>query len=162
MTGITLFDDFAEEADVSLRDRLDADMKEAMKARDTVRLETVRGARGAIRNKEIEVGGELDDDGIQQVLRSLMKQRGDSIEQFRAAGREDLADKETAERAVLEAYLPAAPSPEEVERVVAEVIQEVGASGPRDMGKVMKPALARLGGAADGKLVSEAVKRLLA
>ena len=147
---------------MSLRARLDADMKEAMKARDAIRLETVRGARGAIRNKEIEVGGELDDDGILKVLRGLVKQRADSIEQYRAAGREELAEKEEAERAVLEAYLPAAPSAEDVERIVAEVIAEVGASSPKDMGRVMKPALERLGGAADGKLVSETVKRLLA
>jgi len=146
---------------VSLRSRLDADMKEAMKSRDAIRLETIRGARGAIRNKEIEVGGELDDDGILKVLRSLVKQRNDSIEQYQAAGRDDLAEKERAERAVLEAYLPAAPSAADVERVVAAVIAEVGATSPKDMGRVMKPALERLGGAADGKLVSETAKRLL-
>ena len=88
-------------------------------------------------------------------------QRVDSIEQFRAAGRDELADQEALEQAVLEAYLPAAPSAEDVERVVAEVIKEVGASSPRDMGKVMKPALERLGGAADGKQVSAIVKKLL-
>ena len=147
---------------MSLRARLESDMKDAMKNRDSVRLETIRGARGAIRNKEIELGEELGDEGIVRVLRSLLKQRVDSIEQYRAGGREDLAEKETAEKAVLEAYLPAAPSAADVEKVVAEVIAEVGASGPKDMGKVMKPALERLGGAADGKQVSETVKRLLA
>ncbi len=146
---------------MGLREQLDGDMKDAMKSRDTVRLETIRGVRGAIRNKEIEVGGELDDEGIQKVLRSLVKQRADSIEQYQGAGRTDLAEKEAAEKAVLEAYLPAAPSEAEVERVVAEVIAEVGASGPKDMGKVMKPALEKLGAGADGKLVSATVKRLL-
>jgi uncharacterized protein YqeY len=150
------------ELTVSLRAQLETDMKQAMRSRESLRLETIRGARGAIRNKEIELGEELGDEGIVRVLRSLVKQRVDSIEQYRAGGRDDLADKETAEREVLEAYLPAAPSAEDVERVVAEVIAEVGASGPRDMGKVMKPALEKLGGAADGKQVSEIVKRLLA
>ncbi len=136
-------------------------MKEALRARDAVRLETIRGARGAIRNREIEQGEALDDDGILRVLRSLLKQRADSIEQYSAAGRDDLVEKESAEKAVLEAYLPAAPDEASVERAVREVIAEVGAEGPRDMGRVMKPALERLGPAADGKLVSQVVKRLL-
>ena len=147
---------------MSLRSRLDTDMKDAMRSRDSLRLETIRGARGAIRNKEIEIGEALDDPSIQGVIRSLMKQRVDSIEQYRAAGRDDLADKETSEKQVLESYLPAAPGEEDVERAVREVIAEVGASGPQDMGKVMKPVLARLGPAADGKIVSGTVKQLLA
>lgn len=146
---------------MSLRTQLEADMKDAMRSRDSVRLDTIRGARGMIRNKEIELGEELDDDGIVRVLRSLVKQRVDSIEQYRAAGRDELADKEATEQALLESYLPAAPSAEDMERVVAEVIAEVGASGPQDMGKVMKPALEKLGGAADGKQVSALVKKLL-
>ncbi len=133
-----------------------------MRCRDSVRLETIRGVRGAIRNKEIEIGAELDDDGIVRILRSLVRQRIDSIEQYRAAGRDELADKEAAEQLVLERYLPAAPSAQDVERIVLEVIAEVGASGPRDMGKVMKPALEKLGGAVDGKQLSEIVKKLLA
>lgn len=133
-----------------------------MRRRDSVRLETIRGVRGAIRNKEIEIGAELDDDGIVRILRSLVRQRIDSIEQYRAAGRDELADKEAAEQLVLERYLPAAPSAQDVERIVLEVIAEVGASGPRDMGKVMKPALEKLGGAVDGKQLSEIVKKLLA
>ena len=146
---------------MSLRDRLDADLKEAMKAKDAVRRETIRGARGAIKNKEIEVGEPLDDEGIVRVLRTLVKQRSDAIEQYQAAGRQELVEKEGAEKAVLESYLPAAPDAAEIERVVAEVIADVGAAGPRDMGKVMKPALERLGAAADGKLVSQAVKKQL-
>jgi uncharacterized protein YqeY len=147
---------------MNLRDTLAADMKVAMKSRDSLRLETIRGVRGAVKNREIEAGSELDDDAIWRVIRSLVKQRSDSIDQFRAAGRDDLAAKETAEMEVLTAYLPAAPSAEEVERIVVEVIEAVGASGPRDMGQVMKPVLERLGAAADGKLVSATVKRLLA
>ena len=147
---------------MSLRIQLESDMKDAMRCRDSVRLETIRGVRGAIRNKEIEIGAELDDDGIVRILRSLVRQRIDSIEQYRAAGRDELADKEAAEQLVLERYLPAAPSAQDVERIVLEVIAEVGASGPRDMGKVMKPALEKLGGAVDGKQLSEIVKKLLA
>ncbi len=95
------------------------------------------------------------------MIRTLVKQRSDSIEQYQAAGRDELAEKESAEKGVLEEYLPAGPDAAEVERVVLEVISETGAAGPRDMGKVMKPSLDRLGPAADGKLVSQTVKRLL-
>jgi uncharacterized protein YqeY len=144
-----------------LRERLEADMKEALRSRESLRLETIRGVRGAIRNKEIEVGELLAEDGILRVIRALVKQRSDSIEQFRAAGRDDLVEKESAERAVLEAYLPAAPDEAEVERVVGEMIAEVGATSPKEMGRVMKPALERLGPAADGKLVSQVARRLL-
>ena len=136
-------------------------MKEALRSRDTLRLETIRGVRGAIRNKEIEIGESLGEDGILRVIRALVKQRSDSIEQFRAAGRDDLVEKESAERAVLTAYLPAAPDEAEVERVVREMIAEVGATSPKEMGRVMKPALERLGPAADGKLVSQIARRLL-
>ena len=147
---------------MNLRERLEADMKAAMKSRDTLRLETVRGVRGAMRNKEIELGESLDDDGILRVIRTLVKQRADSIEQFQAAGRSDLVEKETAERQLLESYLPAAPDAASVEQAVTAVIAELGAQGPKDMGRVMKAALEKLGAAADGKLVSQVVKRRLA
>ena len=147
---------------MNLRERLEADMKDALRSRDSVRLETIRGVRGAVRNKEIEVGASLDDHGILRVLRTLVKQRAEAIEQYRQGGRDDLAEKEATERAVLEAYLPAAPDEAEVERVVREVAAELGAEGPRDMGRVMKPALERLGPAADGKLVSQVARRVLA
>jgi len=146
---------------MGLRERLEADMKAAMKSRDTLRLETIRGVRGAMRNKEIELGETLTDDGILRVIRTLVKQRADSIEQFQAAGRRELVEKETAERQLLESYLPAAPGAAAVEQAVAAVIAELGAQGPKDMGRVMKAALAKLGAGADGKLVSEAAKRLL-
>jgi len=147
---------------MSLIERLDSDMKDALRGRDRVRLETIRGVRGAIRNKEIALGKTLDADGVVRVIRTLAKQRAESIEQYRAAGRDDLADKESAEKAVLESYLPAAPDEAEIERVVREVIAESGATGAKDMGRVMKPALERLGPAADGKLVNQVVRRLLA
>ena len=146
---------------MGLRERLEADMKQALRSRDTLRLETIRGVRGAVRNREIEVGGTLDEEGILRVIRGLVKQRAEAIEQYRAGGREELARKEEGERAVLEGYLQTAPDAAEVERVVRAVIAEVGASGPRDAGRVMRPALERLGPAADGKLVNEAVRRLL-
>jgi uncharacterized protein YqeY len=147
---------------MGLREQLETDMKDALRSRDGVRLETIRGVRGAIRNREIELGESLDDEGILRVIRGLVKQRAESVAQFRAGGREELARKEEAERAVLEGYLPAAPDAAEVERVVREVIAEVGAAGPRDVGRVMRPALERLGAAADGKLVNETARRLLA
>jgi uncharacterized protein YqeY len=146
---------------MNLRERLDADMKQALRSRDTLRLETIRGVRGAMRNREIELGGTLDDEGILRVIRALVKQRAEAIEQYRAGGRDDLVRKEEGERAVLEGYLPAAPDAAEVERVVRAVIAEVGAEGPRDVGRVMRPALERLGPAADGKLVNETARRLL-
>lgn len=146
---------------MGLRERLDADMKDALRSRDPLRLETIRGVRGAIRNREIEVGGTLDEDAILRVIRGLVKQRAEAVAQYRAGGREDLAAKEEAERAVLEGYLPAAPGAAEVERVVRAVIAEVGAQGPRDVGRVMRPALERLGPNADGKLVNATARRLL-
>lgn len=147
---------------MSLIERLEADMKEALRGRERVRLETIRGIRGAIRNKEIELGETLDEAGILRVIRGLAKQRAEAIEQYRAGGREDLAQKESEEKAVLEGYLPTAPDAAAIERIVAEVIAETGAAGPKDMGRVMKPALERLGPAADGKVVSQVVRRLLA
>ena len=147
---------------MALRERLEADLKRAMKDGDAIRRETIRGVRGAVRNREIEVGGTLDDDGILRVIRALVKQRAEAIEQYRAGGRDDLVRKETAERELLEAYLPAGPDAAAVERVVREVIAEVGATGPRDVGRVMRPALERLGAAVDGKLVNETARRLLA
>ena len=146
---------------MSLRERLEADMKAAMKSRETLRLETIRGIRGAMRNKEIELGATLDEDGILRVIRTLVKQRSDSIEQFQAAGRNELVEKESAERRLLESYLPAAPDAAAIDGAVASVIAELGAPGPKDKGRGMKAALEKLGAGADGKLVSEAAKRRL-
>lgn len=148
--------------ETGLRERLVDDMKAAMKARESLRLETIRSIRGAIRNKEIETGSTIDEDQILRLIRTLVKQRIEASEQYLAGGRPELAEKETAEQAVLEAYLPAAPDETEMERVVRAVIVEVEARTPRDMGKVMGPALQRLGPATDGRQLSDVVRRLLA
>jgi uncharacterized protein YqeY len=147
---------------MGLKDRLDEDLKGAMKARERLRVETIRSIRGALRNKEIEVGGELSEEDALRVVRTLVKQREEAIERYREANRPDLADKEAAEREVLAGYLPAAPDAAAIEATVEAVIAELGAGSPRDMGRVMKEALARLGPAADGKRVSETAKRRLA
>ncbi len=147
---------------MTLRERLEADMKQALRDRDRLRLETVRGVRGAIRNKEIELGAALDEAGILRVIRTSVKQREEAIEQYRLAGRAELVAKETRERELLESYLPAAPDEAAIEREVRQVIAETGARGARDVGRVMKPALERLGPAADGRLVNQVVRRLLA
>jgi hypothetical protein len=147
---------------MTLHERLEAEMKEALRARESLRLETIRGVRGAIRNREIETGETLDNEGILRVIRTLVKQRAEAIEQYERGGRDDLVAAETAEKEILEAYLPAAPDAVAVEAAVRAVIAEVGASEPRDMGRVMKPVLERLGAGADGAVVSQVVRKILA
>ena len=147
---------------MSMNDRVGADITAAMKARDTARLSALRMLKAAVMNKGVEKGRDLDDTEVLQVIASLVKQRRDSIEQFSKAGRTDLVDKETGELAVLQAYLPAGATPEEINAAVAEAISETGASSPKDMGKVMKAVMPKLAGKnADGKAVNEAVRRLL-
>ena len=136
-----------------------ADLTASMKAQDAARTSTLRMVKAAMMNRQIEKGAELDDDDVQKLLRSLVKQRRDSIEQYEKANRHELADKEKAEIAVIEKYIPAAASQEEIESVVTAVIAEIGASSIKDMGKVMKAAQTALSGKnADGKLISEIVK----
>ena len=145
-----------------LRDRVNADIAAAMKAKDAARLSALRMMKAAITNKGVEKGHDLEDAEVLQVLASLVKQRRDSIEQFSKAGRTDLVDKETAEVVILQEYLPAAASPEEIDAAVAAAIAETGASTPKDMGKVMKAVMPKLAGkSADGKAVNEAVRRKL-
>jgi len=147
---------------MSLNDKVAADITAAMKARDAARLSALRMLKAAIMNKGVEKGRDLDDAEILQVVSSLVKQRRDSIEQFSKAGRTDLVDKETGEVAVLEAYLPPAATPEQIDAAVAEAIAETGAASPKDMGKVMKAVMPKLAGKnADGKAVNEAVRRKL-
>ena len=146
---------------MSLKQRINADTTAAMKAKDAARLSTLRMVKAAVQNREIEKGGELSDEELTKALQSLVKQRRDSVEQYEKAGRAELAEKERAEIAVIEEYLPRAASREEVERVVAEVVAELGASSMKEMGAVMKAAQARLGGAADGRTLSEVVKSKL-
>jgi uncharacterized protein YqeY len=147
---------------MSLTKQIVADLTAAMKAQDTVRTSTLRMVKAAMMNRQIEKGSELDDDDMQKLLRSLVKQRRDSIEQYEKAGRQELVDKEQAEIEVIETYLPKAASNEEIEQAVAAAIAETGATSMRDMGKVMKAAQAALSGKnADGRLVSEVVKAKL-
>ena len=137
-------------------------MTAAMKAKDAARLSTLRMVKAAVQNREIEKGGELTDEELTKALQSLVKQRRDSVEQYEKAGRAELAEKERAEIAVIEEYLPRAASRVEIARAVAEVMAETGASSMKEMGAVMKAALARLAGRnADGKTVSEVVKSKL-
>lgn len=148
---------------MSLRAQLDADLKTAMKARDALRLSTIRSVKSAIQYKEVE-GGEataLDDAGILKIVVALVKQRKDSIDQFRAGGRDDLADKEQKELEVLQVYLPQQLTEAEVEALVVETIAEVGATGPKDMGAVMKAIGPKTAGRADGRVVSSLVKSKL-
>jgi len=147
---------------MSMNDQVGADIAAAMKARDASRLSALRMLKAAVMNKGVEKGRDLDDAEVLQVVASLVKQRRDSIEQFTNAGRTDLVEKETAELTVLQAYLPAAATPEEINAAVAEAIAETGASSPKDMGKVMKAVMPKLAGKnADGKAVNEAVRRTL-
>lgn len=150
---------------MSLKDRVSDEIKAAMKAKDKLKLETVRGIKKVIIEKESTIRAEgreeLNEEEELAVVMQLAKQRRDSIKQFLEAGRDDLADKEKKELAILEDYLPAQLSDEEIEAAVDEVIAQVGASGPRDMGKVMGPVMKKLKGQADGGKVQSVVKAKL-
>lgn len=147
---------------MTLREQIISDMTASMKAQDAPRTSTLRMVKAAMMNRQIEKGGELDDEEMGKLLRSLVKQRRDSVEQYEKGGRADLADKEKAEIQVIESYLPQAASREEIEAAVAAAIAETGATSMKDMGKVMKSVQAALGGKnADGRTVSEIVKSRL-
>ena len=145
----------------ALSERLDADMKGAMKAGDKLRVGTIRRAGAALKNAEIEARGPLSEDASVKVLRGIVKQHRESIEQFRAGGRDDLVQNEEQEMAVIEGYLPAQMDSAALEPVIAEVIAAEGASSPADLGRVMKATMSRLGGSADGKEVRAIAQRLL-
>lgn len=146
---------------MALKEQLDDAMKTAMKARDTLRLSAVRMVRSAIRNREIDTRTELDDQGITDVLSTLAKQRRESIRMYSEGGRHELAEKEEQELAVLMEFLPVQLSPEDIDAIIRQVIQE-SAAGMKDMGRVMKGVAPLTAGKADGKVVSDAVRRLLA
>ena len=147
---------------MSLNDKIISDLTDAMKAKEADRLSTLRMVKANLMNRKIEKGAELTDDEIVKALQSLVKQRRDSVEQYQKAGRDELAQKEEAEIRVIEKYLPKAASSEEVDVAVKTAISETGANSLKDMGIVMKAALSKLEGkSADGKMVSETVKRLL-
>ena len=152
---------------MTLVERITQDLTTAMKAQDAARTSTLRMAKAALMNKQIEkhgAHGALDDAEALKVLQGLVKQREDSAEQYAKGGRPELADKERAEIAVLKAYLPAEVTEEEIAAAVDKAVAETGATSPKDMGKVMKAAMAALasgGKSVDGKRVNESVKRRL-
>ena len=146
---------------MELRETLSEEMKTAMKAKDVLRLSTIRMIRSAVKNKDIELKRELADPEIVEVIATLVKQRRESIRLFSDAGRTDLADKEERELAVLLGFLPRQLSREEVAALVEEAISESGAKGGKDMGKVMKALMPHVAGRADGKMVSDLVKAML-
>jgi uncharacterized protein YqeY len=147
---------------MTLVEQIEKDMVAAMKAKEELKLSVLRMMKAAFMNKKIELGKPLGDTEAIAVMRTLVKQRHDSVEAFRKGGREELARKEEAEIKIIEGYLPAAASDEEIDVAVAAAIAETGAAGPREMGKVMKAAMARLAGKnADGKRVNEKVRAKL-
>ena len=147
---------------MSLKDQITEDMKSAMRAKDSERLGTIRLLLSACKQKEVDERITLDDVAVVAIVDKLIKQRKDSIAAFTQAGRQDLADKENAELTVLQAYLPARLSADEVAAEVKAIVTELGASGPGDMGKVMGAVKTRLAGKADMGQVSAAVKAALA
>jgi uncharacterized protein YqeY len=146
---------------MSLKDRITDDMKAAMRAKEADRLGTIRLLLAALKQKEVDERVVLDDAMVIAIVDKLIKQRKDSIAQFGAAGRDDLVAKESAELLVLEAYLPARLSADEIDAAVRGIVAELGAKGPGDMGKVMGAVKQKLAGNADMGLVSAAVKRAL-
>ena len=147
---------------MSLKDQITEDMKTAMRAKDSARLGTIRLLQAAMKQKEVDERITLDDVAVVAIVDKLIKQRKDSIAAFTQAGRQDLADKENAELLVLQAYLPARLSADEIAAEVKAIEAELGAAGPGDMGKVMGAVKARLAGKADMGQVSAAVKAALA
>jgi uncharacterized protein YqeY len=146
---------------MALKDQITDDMKSAMRAKDSERLGAIRLLLAAIKQREVDERITLDDAAVVGVVDKLIKQRKDSITAFQAAGRTDLADKEGAELAVLQAYLPARLSADEIGAAVAKIVADLGAAGPADMGKVMGAVKAQLAGKADMGAVSAAVKAAL-
>lgn len=147
---------------MEIREKIMNDMKAAMKEKDQVRLDAIRFLQAAIKNREIEVRPEaITADDVLTVLKKLVKQRKESIEQYQAANRQDLVDKEASELKIIEAYLPAQMSKDQIEVIVGEVIAETKASSIKDMGAVMKAVIAKTAGAADNKLVSEVIRSKL-
>jgi uncharacterized protein YqeY len=146
---------------MALKDQLDADLKSSMREKDTVKLSVIRMLKSAIKYREIEAMKPLDEPGVLQVISAEIKRHKDSVEQFRAGNRPELVAKEEAELAILAGYLPAQLGEAELKALVEAAVVKSGASGPRDMGAVMKALLPEVQGKADGKLVSELVKARL-
>ncbi len=146
---------------MSIKERLQQDLKESLKKKDTIRLNTIRSIINAIKNKEIDLRKEVTEEEIYAILNSLAKQRRESIEQYEKGGRQDLVDQEKRELEIILEYLPEQLSEKEIEKIVKETIEEVGASSMKDLGKVMKAIMPKVKGRADGKKVNEIVRSLL-
>lgn len=147
---------------MSLQDRLANDLKDAMKAKDQLRMDVIRMIKAALLNKEIELKKNLDDAEMSKVMTTMLKQRRESIEQYQKAKRDDLAAKEIKEIAIIEGYLPKAASPGDIAKAVEEAVRETGASSMKDMGNLMKAVMAKLAGqTVDGKRVSDLVRSKL-
>jgi uncharacterized protein YqeY len=146
---------------MSLEERLVEEMKQAMKSSDKLRLSTIRMIRSALKNKEIELRKKLEDDDIVKVVQVMVRKGEESVEQFQAGGRMDLVEKEKSEIEILKSFLPQPLSQEEILKIIDQSIQETQASSPKDIGKVMKSVIPKLGGKADGKLINQLVKERL-
>jgi len=147
---------------MTIQEKIQSQMSDAMRNKDQLRLSVLRMMKSAVKLKEVEKMKPLDENEVIAVLNTLVKQRKDSVEQFRKGGREELAQKEESEIKIIEEYLPAAASEDEIRKAINEAVQETGAASMKDMGKVMKTALARLAGkSADGSRVSQMVKEKL-
>lgn len=146
---------------MGLKEQLNEDMKQAMRAKDKNRLSAIRMVRGAVRDREINSQVELDDDGVLEVIASQIKKRKDALEQLRKSDRDDLVEVETAQINTLQEFLPAQLSPAEIEVVVTEVIEELGATSMRDMGKVMGKLVPQLRGKADNSVISQIARQKL-
>lgn len=146
---------------MSLKLRIEEDLKKAVLQKEALRVSCLRLVKAAIKNKEIDKRGELDEDQLIGILQTLAKQRKESIELFGKGGRQDLVDQETKELAIIEGYLPQPLSDGDLEKLVAETVQTLNVSGPKEMGRVMKEVMAKAKGRADGKKINELVKRKL-
>ena len=146
---------------MTLYDDIIHDLTSAIKGRDTLRLSVLRGLKTAIKNKQVELRQELNEDQIRGVISSEIKKRKEAIEKFNQGSRPDLADKEEAELKILSGYLPPQLSGEEIKEILAHVIEELSASGPKDLGRVMKSAMPKLAGRADGREVNQLARELL-
>ncbi len=146
---------------MSLIERFDDDLKKALKASDSAKVSVLRMVKAAVKNRQIEKGGELTDEEIVSVLSSMVKQGREAMEQFAKAGRTDLSGKEEREISLLQAYLPRQLSRDEIDGIILDAIREASAASPQDMGKVMRILMPRVKGVADGKYVNQRVKELL-
>jgi len=146
---------------MNLEERLNEEMKQAMKSNDKLRLSTIRMIRSAVKNKEIEQRKKLDDNDIAKVIQGMVRKSEESIDQFQAGGRMDLVEKEKKEIEILKSFLPQPMSHEEMLRIIDQSIEETQSSSIKDLGKVMKSVMPKLGGKADGKLINQLVKERL-